>query len=65
MVGDRKHDIIGAKNNCMKTIGVTYGYGSLEELTTHEPDYMVNNCEEIGFLFSKKHINDKFRESEI
>ena len=31
MIGDRKHDIIGAKNNSMRSIGVTYGYGSLEE----------------------------------
>lgn len=32
MIGDRKHDMIGAINNGMNTIGVTYGYGSLEEL---------------------------------
>ncbi len=32
MVGDRKHDIIGAQANKVPTIGVTYGYGSREEL---------------------------------
>jgi phosphoglycolate phosphatase len=32
MIGDRSHDIIGAKNNGMGTIGVLYGYGSKEEL---------------------------------
>ena len=32
MIGDRKHDIVGARNNGMRTIGVTYGYGSREEL---------------------------------
>ncbi|MEM1242890.1 MAG: HAD hydrolase-like protein [Cyanobacteria bacterium P01_H01_bin.26] len=32
MVGDRKHDMIGALANGMKTIGVTYGYGSVAEL---------------------------------
>jgi phosphoglycolate phosphatase len=33
MIGDRRHDIIGAKNNGMNAIGVLYGYGSKEELT--------------------------------
>jgi phosphoglycolate phosphatase len=33
MVGDRSHDIIGARNNGMNAIGVLYGYGSKEELT--------------------------------
>jgi phosphoglycolate phosphatase len=32
MIGDRSHDIIGAKNNRMGAIGVLYGYGSREEL---------------------------------
>ncbi len=33
MIGDRSHDIIGARNNGMNAIGVLYGYGSREELT--------------------------------
>ena len=32
MIGDRSHDIIGARNNGMTAIGVLYGYGSKEEL---------------------------------
>ncbi len=32
MVGDRKHDVIGATNNDMPAIGVLYGYGSEGEL---------------------------------
>lgn len=32
MIGDRSHDMIGAKNNGMGAIGVLYGYGSREEL---------------------------------
>ena len=32
MVGDRSHDMVGAKNNGMKGIGVLYGYGSRDEL---------------------------------
>jgi phosphoglycolate phosphatase len=33
MVGDRKHDLIGAVANDMRPIGVSYGYGTVEELT--------------------------------
>lgn len=32
MIGDRSHDMIGAKNNGIKAIGVLYGYGSRDEL---------------------------------
>lgn len=32
MVGDREHDIIGAKENGMDSIGVLFGYGSRKEL---------------------------------
>ena len=33
MVGDRKHDILGAVDNGIEPIGVLYGYGSAVELT--------------------------------
>lgn len=32
MIGDRKHDLIGAVENHMRPVGVAYGYGSVEEL---------------------------------
>ena len=32
MVGDREHDVIGARENGLSCIGVTYGYGPREEL---------------------------------
>ena len=32
MIGDRSHDMIGARNNGMTALGVLYGYGSEEEL---------------------------------
>jgi phosphoglycolate phosphatase len=32
MIGDRSHDIIGARNNGMTAVGVLYGYGSKQEL---------------------------------
>ncbi|MDD5587164.1 MAG: HAD family hydrolase [Alphaproteobacteria bacterium] len=33
MIGDRKFDILGAKKNGVKGVGVCWGYGSREELT--------------------------------
>ncbi len=33
MVGDRSHDVLGAKKNGLPCIGVLFGYGSHEELT--------------------------------
>lgn len=32
MVGDRSHDIVGARNNGMRALGVLYGFGSRDEL---------------------------------
>ena len=33
MVGDRKHDVLGARENGVPCVGVLYGYGSRAELT--------------------------------
>ena len=35
MIGDRAHDGIGARNNEMPFIGVSYGYGSRDELADY------------------------------
>jgi len=32
MIGDRKHDIIGARKNGVRGVGVLWGYGTYEEL---------------------------------
>ena len=32
MIGDRSHDMVGARNNGMTAVGVLYGYGSEAEL---------------------------------
>ena len=32
MIGDRSHDMVGARNNGMTAIGVLYGYGNRDEL---------------------------------
>ena len=47
MVGDREHDVLGAKVFGMDSIGVLYGYGDMEELTKAGATYIVENVEEI------------------
>lgn len=47
MVGDRKHDIIGAKKSNIKSIGVLYGYGSKKELQDSKADFIVENSLDI------------------
>ena len=48
MVGDRKHDVIAAKANGLLSVAVTYGYGSLGELVSSGPDYIINSPGELG-----------------
>ncbi len=47
MVGDREHDIYGAKENNIKTIGVLYGFGSRQELESAGADYIAENVKNI------------------
>jgi phosphoglycolate phosphatase len=52
MIGDRKHDVIGAHANGMKCIGVTWGYGSLEELTEAGADRVCAMVGEVLINFT-------------
>jgi phosphoglycolate phosphatase len=45
MVGDRKYDIIGAKDNGIDSIWVLYGYGTREELGEIEPTKYCHNVD--------------------
>lgn len=51
MIGDRKYDIIGAKENGIASIGVSYGFGSVKELKDEGCDYLVGSVIELGELF--------------
>ncbi|MFM7888253.1 MAG: HAD family hydrolase [Pseudanabaena sp.] len=52
MIGDRSHDVIGAKQNQVFVIGVTYGYGSIEELNDHGADVIAHSPKDILPLIS-------------
>lgn len=43
MVGDREHDIFGAKKNALRSVGVLYGYGNLEELRSAGADMIAES----------------------
>ena len=47
MIGDRKFDILGAKENGLKSMGVLYGFGDREELLEAGADYIVECAEDI------------------
>jgi len=52
MVGDRHHDIDGAKRSNLASIGVTYGYGTAEELRQAGADYLVGTVGELTALLT-------------
>ena len=47
MVGDRSYDIIAARKHGIYSVGVTYGYGTKEELIGSKADYIIDFPEEI------------------
>jgi len=47
MIGDRKHDIIGAKDVGIDSIGVTWGYGSNDEFVTVGSTWIVDGVDEL------------------
>jgi phosphoglycolate phosphatase len=55
MVGDRKYDIRGAKENRCFAAGVTYGYGSAEELSEAGADCLCHAPGDVAALFSTAH----------
>lgn len=50
MIGDRHHDIEAARINGIESIGVTWGFGSVEELVEAGADHLAANPEELAGL---------------
>jgi phosphoglycolate phosphatase len=51
MIGDRKHDLIGASRNGLHGAGVGYGFGSREELLGEAPAYYFASLDELDRAF--------------
>lgn len=50
MVGDREHDILGAKKNGLDSIGVLFGYGNEEELKEAGADWIAKDMTGLGSI---------------
>lgn len=51
MVGDKEHDVLGARAAGLECIAVSYGYGTLEELTEAQPLKIVDSADELLHFF--------------
>lgn len=47
MVGDRNYDILGAKKVGVKSLGILYGFGNLEEFEDAGADYIAQSVTEM------------------
>lgn len=47
MIGDRYHDIRGAKESGISSAAILYGYGSIKELSEESPDIFVATPEDL------------------
>ncbi len=52
MVGDRKHDMLGARAVAMAPVGVLYGYGDETELREHGAQSLIQTPVQLGELAS-------------
>ena len=50
MVGDREHDILGAREHGIASMGVLYGYGDRAELEAAGADYIAASPEEAAAM---------------
>lgn len=51
MIGDRKGDILAAKQNGMHSMGVLWGFGDAEEIETAAPDHTVHRPADLESTF--------------
>ena len=53
MIGDREHDIIGAKEVGMDSIGVLYGFGDLNELKSAGATFIAESVVSLSILLKE------------
>ena len=51
MVGDRRHDIDGARQAGLEAVGVLWGYGDLQELEASHPVHIVESFDGLKRVF--------------
>jgi phosphoglycolate phosphatase len=50
MVGDRKHDIIGARANGIASAAVSYGFGTSDEIEKAAPDFIFDTFQDLASM---------------
>ena len=50
MIGDREYDVLAAHQTGIKSIGVLYGFGSMEEMERCTPGNIVSSVDELSRL---------------
>lgn len=53
MIGDRKHDLIGAHSNGLNAVAMGYGFGSLEELSGERPAHHFQTLAQLRHAFAR------------
>ena len=53
MIGDRAEDIEGGREQGLQTIGVSYGFGSIEEIVRADPNAIAHSALEIASLIQQ------------
>lgn len=51
MVGDKEHDVLGARKAGLECLAVSYGYGTMEELTEARPLQIAASTDEVLDFF--------------
>lgn len=54
MIGDRYIDLTSAHKTGLRSAGVLWGYGSLEELSAEEPEFIAESPAQLGASIIKK-----------
>ena len=52
MVGDKEHDVLGARESGLECVAVSYGYGTKEELKEADPLQTVASADELLDFFA-------------
>lgn len=47
MIGDRKHDVIGAGKNGIDALAITYGYSEANEFDVYPPRYIIDEVKDL------------------
>jgi len=53
MVGDRKQDLLGAVANDINALGVSYGYGSVDELNNTGAAEIAHTTNDLGNIIAR------------